>query len=217
LSVLLDWIKANVREGANLAEIEELLAGNTIDGIDSKEKAMKLLYEQKMMKAAFDSEISKKIANHDDRFMEEKLPSLLEQERERLRSEMNPELTPEQRELKEIKAQMAKIVSEKNMVDLRERLREKAKTINYDPDRAAKLAILGDFDKASEMMEEQATYLQATLDAERTKLVNERLGGNPPKGGESVDSSLTESKVANMSLAELEGEFMPNKKTLKGK
>ena len=217
MSALLDWIRLNAKEGANLAEAEELLSGQTIDGIDSKEKALKLLYEQKLLKAAFDSEISKKIANHDDRFMEDKLPSLLEQERAKLRLELNPELTPEQREIQELRSKMANIEAEKNMADLREQLRVRAKALNYDPERAAKLAILGDFDKANSMMEDQAEYLKSTLDAERTKMVNENLGGKPPKGGNPVESSLTEDSIANMSIAELEGEFMPNKKNLKGK
>jgi len=181
LSVLLDWMRTNAKEGANLAEFEELLSGNTIDGIDSKEKALKLLYEQKLLKAAFDSEISKKIANHDDRFREEKLPSLLDAEREKLRAELNPTETPEQQEMRELRLQMQKITAERDMATLRDKLRVKAKELNYDPDRAAKLAIIGDFDQASQMMTDQAEYLQTTLDAERTKFVNEKLGGDPPK------------------------------------
>lgn len=212
MSAILDWIKTNAREGANLAEVEELLAGNTIDGIDSKEKATKLLYEQKLLKAAFDSEISKKIQNHDDRFREEKLPSLLEQERERLRAELNPEETPEQKELREMRSEMNKIKAERDMATLKDKLRDRAKELNYDPERAAKLAIIGDYDQATSMMQDQAEYLQSALDAERTKLVNERLGGNPPAGGESLNSSLTEEAVASMSIAELEREFKPQKR-----
>jgi len=207
LSVLLDWMRTNAKEGANLAEFEELLSGNTIDGIDSKEKALKLLYEQKLLKAAFDSEISKKIANHDDRFREEKLPSLLDAEREKLRAELNPTETPEQQEMRELRLQMQKITAERDMATLRDKLRVKAKELNYDPDRAAKLAIIGDFDQASQMMTDQAEYLQTTLDAERTKFVNEKLGGDPPKGGKTVDSSLTAEAIGNMSLAEIEGKF----------
>jgi len=216
MSVILDWVKDNAKDGANLAEFEDILSGKTIDSIDSKEKALKLFYENKLMKAAFDSEISKKVQNHDDRFREEKLPGLLEAERERLRSELNPQETPEQREMRELRSEMAKIKAERDMATLKDKLRARAKDLNYDPERAAKLAIIGDFDKANSMMEEQAEYLKTALDTERTKIVNQRLGGEAPTGGETIETTLTEANVDSWSIADIEREFSPGKHSLKG-
>lgn len=202
MSALLDWIKANSRDGANFAEVEELIMQGSIEGISTKERALELLKDQKYLKAAYDSEISKKIENHDNRFREEKLPSLLEAERERLRAELNPQETPEQKQLRAMQEKIDSMTAKENKFELEKRLRSKAKELDYDPERATRFAALGE--NAETFLSEEAGFYKQALEAQREKLVNGALGGNPPAGGESISADLTEAKISNMSIAEIE-------------
>ena len=43
MGVLLDWVKANAKEGANLAEFQELEGKNTIQGVKTKEEALEII------------------------------------------------------------------------------------------------------------------------------------------------------------------------------
>jgi hypothetical protein len=199
---VLKWLQSNVQDGANLAEFEELISGDLIDGIDSKDKALELLYNNRLLKAAFDSEISKKIENHDNRFKEEKLPSLLDEARESLRRELNPKETEEQKEIREMREQLKELKAKEQRANLERTLISKAKELNYDPERAAKLAILGD--DAEKFMQDEAAFHQKALESQKEQLINGALAGKPPTGGESLPSDLTPEKIDGMSVAEIE-------------
>lgn len=201
-SAVLKWLQSNIQDGANLAEIEELIAGDSIDGIDNKDKALELLYNNRLLKAAFDSEISKKIENHDSRFKEEKLPSMLDEAREALRRELNPKETDEQKEIREMRDQLKELKAKEQRANLERTLISKAKELNYDPERAAKLAILGE--DAEKFMQDEAAFHNKALEAQKEQLVNGALAGKPPTGGESLPSDLTADKIDSMSIAEIE-------------
>ena len=201
-SDVLKWLQSNVVDGANLAEFEELIAGDSIDAIDSKEKALDLIYNQRLLKAAFDSEISKKVESHDNRFKEEKLPSLLEEAREALRRELNPAETEDQKANRELREMVASLQAKDKRAELERSLMAKAKELNYDPERAAKLAILGE--DAEKFMSEEADFHNKALETQRQALVNGTLGGKPPSGGNSLPSDLTVDKIDSMSLADVE-------------
>lgn len=201
-SAIQKWLESNVKDGANLAEIEELISGDSLDAIDNKDKALDVLYQNRLLKAAFDSEISKKIENHDNRFKEEKLPTLLEEAREALRRELNPKETEEQKANRELREMVAKLQAKDKRAELERSLMAKAKELNYDPERAAKLAILGD--DAEGFMADEAAFHAKALESQREKLVNGALGGNQPSGGESLPSDLTADKIDSMSISEIE-------------
>jgi hypothetical protein len=205
MSAVIDWIKMNMKEGANIAEVEELIGSDSLSAIGSKEKALELLYTNKLLKAAFDSEISKKIENHDSRFKEEKLPSLLEQEREKLRAELNPEETPEQKEIRELREMVQRAQAKEKRAELESSLRGKAKELNYDPERAARFAILGE--DAEKFLTDEASFYQKALDAQREQLINGTLGGKQPPGGDSLPTEITLDKIDGMSIAEIEAAY----------
>ena len=164
-----------------------------------------MLYNNRLLKAAFDSEISKKIENHDARFNEEKLPSLLEEAREKLRRDLNPTETPEQKEIRELRDIVMKSKEKEKFSDLETSLRIKAKELSYDPDRAARFAILGD--KAEDFLSEEAGYYNKALEKQRQDLVNGALGGKPPSGGKPMPTDITPDKIANMSIEEIEAVY----------
>ena len=80
-----------------------------------------------------DSSISKAIDSHDKKFQKEKLPKIIEDE---LKKRSNEGLTPEQIEIKELKAQMEAMKAEKEANDLLNTNRTKLKEVNLSEDLA---------------------------------------------------------------------------------
>lgn len=80
-----------------------------------------------------DSSISKAIDSHDKKFQKEKLPKIIEEE---LKKRSNEGLTPEQIEIKELKAQMEAMKAEKEANDLLNTNRTKLKEVNLSEDLA---------------------------------------------------------------------------------
>ena len=80
-----------------------------------------------------DSSISKAIDSHDKKFQKEKLPKIIEDE---LKKRSNEGLTPEQIEIKELKAQMEAMKAEKEANDLLNSNRTKLKEVNLSEDLA---------------------------------------------------------------------------------
>jgi len=81
---------------------EAVAAGNILAGVDSQEKAFELIKKTPILKSAFDAEISKTVDAHDERFIKDKLPKLVE---DKVR-EMNPPKDPRDIKLAELEAKM---------------------------------------------------------------------------------------------------------------
>ena len=80
-----------------------------------------------------DSSISKAIDSHDKKFQKEKLPKIIEDE---LKKRSNEGLTPEQIEIKNLKAEMEAMKAEKEANDLLNTNRTKLKEVNLSEDLA---------------------------------------------------------------------------------
>jgi len=92
---------------AERAEAEKVIqdaitAANPVAGIDSKDKAAAFIAGNKDFKAALDSEISVRVAAHDERFMADKFPKLLDA---KIKELTGPETDPIKLELAQIKAE----------------------------------------------------------------------------------------------------------------
>ena len=91
--------------------------------------------------SSFDSAVGKAVTNHDEKFKKEKLPKLLEEE---VQKKLNADLTPEQKQIKEMQAQIDAMRAEKERAELlnanSKKLKEQglntdlAKYINCDED-----------------------------------------------------------------------------------
>ncbi|MFA6359057.1 MAG: hypothetical protein WCY09_10465 [Candidatus Omnitrophota bacterium] len=92
------------RADAEKAISEAVVAANPVAGIDSNEKAAAYIQGNKFFKGALDSEISVKIASHDEKFMADKFPKLLDAKVKEL---TGPETDPIKIELAQIKAERA--------------------------------------------------------------------------------------------------------------
>jgi hypothetical protein len=198
---LTEWTRANVREGANLAEFEELASGLKLP--DTPEGAWDFIQKNKPFKSYFDSALSKKNAEYDKRFQEEKLPDIEKQLTERLRAELNPKETPEQKTIRELKERLDAKERNEKIGTIREALRKKASEKGFDPDLAAELAVFGD--DAEARLEAFAEKWSAGLNAKIEEIAKQKFGAVPqPKGGgnvkalsqEQIDAMLPKERAA---------------------
>lgn len=96
------------RPDAEKAVQEAIVAANPVAGIDSNEKAAAFIQGNKFFKGALDSEISLKIANHDEKFMAEKFPKLAKAEADKREQEVILRLKPETDPTKALEMKMEK-------------------------------------------------------------------------------------------------------------
>lgn len=175
---LLEWIKANSKEGANVAEAEQLIQASTVEGITTKEQAYDFMLKNAAFKSALDYQTGESIKTHDTKFNTEKLPGILKAEREKLEKELNPDLTPEQKRI----AELEKVVNEGKIKEqenqLKSGLRAKAKELGYPEDEAERLFVYGA--EATAELERKAEFLKTHVSGAVESKVKELYGGNPP-------------------------------------
>ena len=178
---LIEWVRANSKEGANLAEFENLLeADNPMMKIQSKEEALAFIEKTPYFKSALDSETSKRIENALNRFQEEKIPGLWKEREEELRKELSPEETPEQKRIRELEERIAAADKREQEEGLKSDLRAKAKEIGFDPLRAERYAVYGD--NAAKFMQEDFESNKKAIETQIDKEIKSRYKGETPKG-----------------------------------
>ena len=192
MNKILEWIKANAKEGADVSEATKLVEGLTDLNSISKDEAVKLFTDNAVFRSAFDSEISRKIEDHDNK----KLPELKKSIREEVEKELNPDLTDDQKRIKaleqEIEANKAKdLVNESKAA-----LRAKAEELNFDIGRAERYHVYGD--KALEMLESDAKFFTESITNGVNSEIKTRFGNATPPKSPEVDPS----KVMNRDVFE---------------
>jgi actin-related protein len=177
---LVEWIKANVKDDADINEATKL--------IDSyaevtPERAAELA-KDKEVRRIIDAEISRAVERHDERFNEEKLPKLLDSEREKIRKELNPEEDPRDKQMREIREEMERMKAEKQTIERREQLRKKAQELGVDeiglsPDDVDPFVRLGDDggDYFEAFVNKAKEAWTSTLD----KRLKEKFSGGKPE------------------------------------
>ena len=197
---IMEWIKANSKEGANVAEVEELVNNSTFEGIKTKEQAMDFIGKNQVFKSANDSMISTAVNSHDDKFKETKLPDLIKAEREKIQAELNPAETDEQKRIKELEDRLKASDNAKILEDRKSELRVKASELKYDTVRAERFASFGD--KAVEMLVNDSEYWNGQIDTRVKESVKGTLSGTPPKGGTPPDGKMSLEDIGKLPTRE---------------
>lgn len=175
---LLEWIKNNVKEDADVGEAEKLVQG-LVKLPESREEAAKLLDENKTLKAELDARISKSVDNAIERYEEKKLPEKEKELQEKIRKELNPEETEEQKRIRELQEKLQAMETKEQTEQRKAQLRAKAKELGFDPIKAERYAAFGE--DAEKILEEDAEWFKSSINSGIEKTIKERFGGKVPE------------------------------------
>jgi len=159
-----EWVNSNavLKDGVSLDELEKLV--NDLDplkNITTKEQAIDFMNRNSVFKSGIDSVISTAVASHDERFQKEKLPGILKEETEKIRLELNPKETPEQKRLRELEEKLAQADKRETVNKLKMELREKAKELKYNGD-TDRYAVYGE--DAFKYLQEDKEYMDTRIE-----------------------------------------------------
>lgn len=180
---IIEWVKKNavLKEGASIDELKKLEKDlNPLENIKDINQATDFMNRSPVFKSALDSVISKAVASHDEKFQKEKLPEILKAEKEKLAKELNPEETPEQKQLREMREKMEALENERKRDQIKAELLLKSKEIGFSGN-VEKYLVYGD--KAIEVMENDFKEVQGIIAKKEEEIRKEYFKGNPPKGG----------------------------------
>ena len=162
MGTIKEWLDKNVKEGANIAELEEMIANaNPLRNVTDKASAEAFIKSNDIFKSAFDSSVTSAIKNYEDKHLPEKLKA----HEEEIRKSLNPEETAEQKRIRELEEKISsqeKAEQRRSLeIDLRNKAKEYAekKGLKYDVTRAERFAQFGD--SAEQMLFDSIDYLES--------------------------------------------------------
>lgn len=188
---IMEWAKANAKEGANFAELEDAVErSNPLAGIKSREDAEAFIRGNDTFRSALDSSVSKAVESHDKRFREEKLPGILSEEKERLRKELNPEETEEQRQIRELREEVASEKKLRALENAKSKLRSKGKEFGFPDGIAETFAVYGE--EAEDRLSNMGDFIKRSIQEGIESGVKEKFKGRrAPESGRENNSSAT--------------------------
>lgn len=183
---ILEWAKANSKDGANYAELEELIEQeNPLNKVKTISDAEVLMRENALLTSAFDSRVLKAVKNHDERFMADKLPGILKDEREKIRLELNPKETEDQKRLRELGDELAEQKRLRASDALKADLRRKASELKIPEDMADSFVVYGD--NAVERLVFMADHIAKSVDEGIASGIKEKFKGREAPGAGNRD------------------------------
>ena len=181
---LVSWAKANAKDGANVAEFEELVSKAAPP--DDSLKAIEYIRAVPSLRSAYDAAMNREFDRAVKKYEEEKLPEKEKELKEAIRRELNPTETPEQKENRELKEKIRKSDEKEALTTKQNALRAKAKDYGVDPEVAADYARYGD--DAEDILKRHAEWHKKELDAVKAETARATFGNKTPTGGSSLNS-----------------------------
>lgn len=181
---LVSWAKANAKDGANVAEFEELVSKAAPP--DDSLKAIEYIRAVPSLRSAYDAALNREFDRAVKKYEEEKLPEKEKELKEAIRRELNPTETPEQKENRELKEKLRQKDIAEALANKQNALRAKAKDYGVDPEVAADYARFGD--DAEDILKRHAEWHKKELDAVKAETARTTFGNKTPTGGGSLNS-----------------------------
>jgi len=181
---LVSWAKANAKDGANVAEFEELVSKAAPP--DDSLKAIEYIRAVPSLRSAYDAALNREFDRATKKYEEEKLPEKEKELKEAIRRELNPTETPEQKENRELKEKLRQKDIAETLANKQNALRAKAKDYGVDPEVAADYARYGD--DAEDVLKRHAEWHKKELDAVKAETARATFGNKTPTGGSSLNS-----------------------------
>lgn len=181
---IVSWAKANAKDGANVAEFEELVSKAAPP--DDSLKAIEYIRAVPSLRSAYDAALNREFDRAVKKYEEEKLPEKEKELKEAIRRELNPTETPEQKENRELKEKLRQKDIAEALANKQNALRAKAKDYGVDPEIAADYARYGD--DAEDILKRHAEWHKKELDAVKAETARTTFGNKTPTGGGSLNS-----------------------------
>lgn len=181
---LVGWAKAHAKEDANVAEFEELVSKAAPP--DDAKQAVEYIRAIPSLRSAFDAALNKEFDRATEKYEKEKLPEKEKELREAIRKELNPDETPEQKQIRELREKLEAKEKAEALTERKEALRAKAKEYGVDPDIAADFALYGD--EAENFLKRHAEWHKKELDAVKEQASKAAFGNKTPTGGSSSNA-----------------------------
>ena len=178
---LVAWAKANAKDGVNVAEFEELVSKAAPP--DDSKQAVDYIRAIPSLRSAFDAALNKEFDRATEKYEKEKLPEKEKELRESIRKELNPDETPEQKQIRELREKLEAKEKAEALTERKEALRAKAKEYGVDPEVAADYATYGD--EAENFLKRHAEWHKKELDAVKAESAKTAYGNRTPVKGES--------------------------------
>lgn len=178
---LVGWAKAHAKEDANVAEFEELVSKAAPP--DDAKQAVEYIRAIPSLRSAYDAALNTEYNRAVKKYEEEKLPEKEKELREAIRKELNPDETPEQKQIRELREKLEAKERAEAISERKEALRAKAKDYGIDPEVAADYASYGD--DAENVLKRHAEWHKKELDAVKEQSSKAAFGNKTPVKGES--------------------------------
>ena len=140
---LLDNISSYLKEDVNKEELAGALTGYIKPNELTKEDFKGLIKDSKDFASVFDSEVNTRRDTGVNNFMEKDLPKLLKEKEAAIRAELNPEETPEQKQVRELLEKVSAMESKEALSLYKDELSQKANELEFPAEIARKYANLG--------------------------------------------------------------------------
>ena len=204
-----ETVLKNLSESANKGEIEALFDRyDTEDIVDSK-TALDFILKNRALRSGLDSYVTRAVTEHDKRFVSDKLPKILEEERDKIKAKLNPAKTEAEKELAAIKDDMAKMKAKGVRLELEKHLRRKAKELEYPEDRAERFAVYGD--EAEQRLEEEAEFFKTHISTRLESEIKTRFKGvEPPKKSDGDNTKVMDRADFDKLTPAEQGNFIRN-------
>lgn len=194
----LQEIREYLKQNADNEEVKAFLAELKTPSLDEIKQFLAEDEEgRKWLQAEKDRAVSKGI----ETWKQKTLPSILDEEREKIRKELNPEETPEQKELRELKEQFEKERRERQRAELRARARDLAQEKGL-PSALVDYFIGEDEHSTLENLSRlEQTWSQAVQEAKESVFKQSGRTPHPPSGG---SKRFTREQIEKMTPEELD-------------
>lgn len=194
MATIAEWVKKNtaLNEGAKITDLETLVSD--LDPLKNlKTDQEKESFIKRNFQSQFDQAVTAAVKTHDEKFTAEKLPGLLKAEGDKVRKEINPDETPEQKRIKDLETRIADSDAKTADNEIKAQLRAKAKELKSSVD-ADRYSVYGD--KALEYLEADITAQNALLEQAKAEAKKEVYGGTPPPpSGEPVEPADLDKQI----------------------
>ena len=178
LENVLQWVEKNAKDGADLGELRGMIP-------TAEEMA-----RHPEVKPHFDRAVTSAVQTHDTKFRDEKLPGLIQAEREKIMAELNPKETDDQKLLRETRQEITALKQREAISERKTKLRRRAnelktETIGLPAEFFESFAVFGDdaVPTLDAFFERVSTNFSKTLNSEIETKLAERLGSGTPRAG----------------------------------